>query len=136
MLVVQSIIKLTKSDYNLSKQSNVLYEPEVAFPSKKLLKQVDKKKTTTKKVSKKDFLLSLTRMLDGKYDGNKLRIPLQKLNTSGENLLQGYRINLSRVVFLRQGHWNIDGIFKVGQEVSRKYINTAYFETPKIRYDD
>jgi hypothetical protein len=117
-------IKITSKKYNIVKDSAALSNPEIIFPSKVLLKRVQKSESSDK-VSKKDFITLFTLKFKGKMLGSKgdnIAIPLKNFENG--------RLNIERGVLDRVAYWTFWGVTAKNLRIvpSQSFY---LFETPK-----
>lgn len=98
-------IKLQQKQYNSSESYSILSDPEKVFPKAKIIEKTGK---PTKPMKKADVLLTFSRELQGKQDGDFFRIPLAN----------EYVLTIYRTVFMKQGAWGVNGLYKKFKRVS------------------
>lgn len=116
-------IKLVNDNFSFKTQSNVLNNPEIAFPKQKLLKQITKKASTPKKISKKDFITTLKLGLGASTDGDTIRMKFDAAPNTNQVLI------ILRSTFMGRGYWTFQGIYNI--KLLKYFESQAIYETPK-----
>jgi hypothetical protein len=112
--------KMSKSDWGFTNDHSFLKKPEKIFPTKKM-KDIFSGKTSKRKFSKRDMETFLKSKLKTELDYNGGQtwawIPI------GED----YFLCVYRSVFMRQGTWNVNGIYQQKSKYTKSKVSQPKF---------
>lgn len=111
-------IKLGQTNYSFESGFQVLTNPELLFPAKKLQGKMAGKVT---KFTRKDAILALTKETKGEFHDNWLTIPLPHT----DNL----NIKMYRSVFMGHASWSLEGVYQKYKPIERISSVSRFYET-------
>ena len=111
-------LKLSQNNYRFEHDFAVLSNPEMLFPSKKLLTKKAAKQT---KFTKKDAILSFKKELHAEFRDDWLTIPLPHSDHLS--------IVLYRNVYMRTAAWAFNGIYQKSRRIHEIRPITSFWET-------
>lgn len=105
-------VKLSQANYRFDTSTKILRDPEVLFPVSKLKAQTAK--SSTRKFSRRDALLTFEKELGGRQDNENMWVPLS----------DKHKILMWRMTMMKQGAWGINGLYGPTYDNNGKLFNS------------
>jgi hypothetical protein len=116
--------KMSKRDWQFSSNHSFLNDPEVLYPKAKL-KAIFSGKTSTRQFKKRDMEAFLKLKLKAINHGdNYWYIPIWNTKDMDMKNPDSYFLCFYRMVFMRQGTWGINAVYKGRKSISRTLFLT------------
>ena len=118
--------KMSRRDVSFDNSIEAISDPKKNFPQAKLKKVFSTGASKRKPVKRADYLLAFSKELNATMTKDFIRIPLKN----------GYEYVMSRMVMMRQGHYNSNGLYTTKPLRREKILTTLFIEYKDPEYLD
>lgn len=115
-------VKLIQQRYRFERDYSVLSKPEILFPKDKLIKSVAK--STSRKMAKRDILLTFKKELNAESSNEWIYIPFK----------DDFKLVLFRNVVIGMGTWIVNGLYLKSRRVNQLITCWIYEDEEHINW--